>query len=152
MKKIILFIFSLTAISCNRNNEELNSEINQLKKINDSLINITNSLKDKFVFDEAIVKIIPSEKNTNKIGSEYNGDFVVIGYNKNAQVEFSTKLDRKNGIEFINPEILKRDSDGYHFKMRLTEKENDIHFRVNLKSKFGRNFDGLTISDKKIAN
>jgi hypothetical protein len=152
MKRIILVILTLMLFSCNNNNEELNLEISRLKKANDSLSKITNSLKDKFVFDEARVKIIPSENNTNKIGSEYNGVFVVVAYNKNDNVEFSTEFDKGNGFDLANPEILKRDFDGYHFKMKLKEKENDIHFRVNIKSKIGRNFNGLTISDKKIAH
>lgn len=151
MKKIILLL-SVTFISCGKNSDELNSEILKLKQTNDSLLNITNSLKDKYIFDEAKIKVIPSEKNINKVGSDYEGTFVITAYNKSDNVLFSTELNESNGLELVNPQSLNRDYDGYRFKFKMNKKENDIHFSLKSSSKIGKNFDGIVISDKKNAN
>ena len=68
MKKLVLLL-SIVFISCNKNIEKLNSEIDSLKQKNDSLLKITSALEDKYIFDEARIKVIPSEKNSNKLGS-----------------------------------------------------------------------------------
>ena len=149
MKKVILTIFSLSILSCTDKTQ--NDEIIKLKAQNDSLLKITNSLTNKFVFDQARVKIIDSKDNTFKIGSEYSGTFAVIAFNKSDDVLFSTKL-MEGSFDLKDPEKLKHDFDGYAFKTRLNSKSNDLHFKVNINSKVGRNLDGITISDKKLAN
>ena len=152
MKNWPVLLVAITFFSsCNDNSEQLRNQVKKLEATNDSLLNITNSLKDKFVFDQARVKIVPSEKNSNKIGSEYVGTFVVIAYNERDEILFSTEMDKSN-FELKNPIKLKRGFDGYEFKMNLKQKVNDIHFKVNLKNRLGRGFDGIIISDKKIAN
>lgn len=87
MKKLVLLL-SIVFISCDKNIEKLNSEIESLKQKNDSLLKITNALDDKFVFDEARIKVVPSEKNSNKLGSKYEGTFVIEAYNKSDEVLF----------------------------------------------------------------
>lgn len=149
MKKLILLL-AVTFISCGKNSEDLNSQIDKLKRTNDSLLKITNGLKDKYIFDEAKVKVIPSEKNSNKLGSDYEGTFVVTAYNKSDIVLFSNELNESNGLELVNPKSLHRDYEGYHFKFKLNQKENDIHFSLKSSSKIGRNFDGIIISDRKV--
>ncbi|MDQ5930041.1 MAG: hypothetical protein QG594_1824 [Bacteroidota bacterium] len=148
MKKIILLL-PIIFLSCNNNTDKMNKEIGKLRNINDSLLAITSGLKDKYIFDEARIKIIPSEKNTNKLGSDYEGTFVVIAYNKTDEVFFSKKLDSVNGLQLMSPETLKKDFEGYHFNFKLNEKENDIHFTIKSSNNFGRNFNGMIISDKK---
>lgn len=150
MIRKIFLLLPIIFFSCKTDNNDLSLEIKKLKLVNDSLRKITDNLKDKFIFDEVGVKIIPSDKNTNKIGSYYEGNFVLIAYNKKDKIHFSTKLDSTDENKLIAPEILKRNYDGYYFKVKLNEKENNIHFNVKMNSKIGKNLDGIIISDKKI--
>lgn len=150
MIRKIFLLLPIIFFSCKTDNNDLSLEIKKLKLVNDSLRKITDNLKDKFIFDEVGVKIIPSDKNTNKIGSYYEGNFVLIAYNKKDKIHFSTKLDSTDENKLIAPEILKRNYDGYYFKVKLNEKENNIHFNVKMDSKIGKNLDGIIISDKKI--
>ncbi len=151
MKKLVLLI-SIVFISCDKNVEKLNSEIAMLKQTNDSLRKITSGLKDKFIFDKARIKVIPSEKNSNKLGSYYEGTFVIAAYNKFDEVMFSNELDNSNGLELINPQSLVKDDVGYRFKFKLKQKENAIHFCIKSSSSIGKSFDGVIISDKKKAD
>jgi hypothetical protein len=152
MKKLIL-LFALTILSCNQKNNEQNVEISILKRKNDSLKSIINTLNTKFIFDNIKHRFIASEKNSDKLGSEYEGEFVIVGYNRNDKVEFTTKLG-KNGIDFEKPETLKRKFGGFQFKTRLNNQENYIFIRVKTNNKYGRNYylDGVTFADKKKAN
>ena len=143
---------SIVFISCDKNVEKLNSEIATLKRTNDSLREITSQLKGKFIFDEAKIKVIPSEKNSNKLGSNYEGTFVITAYNKSDEVLFSNELDDSNGLELINPQLLIKDDIGYRFKFKLNQKENGIHFLIKSSSSIGKTFDGIIISDKKKAD
>ena len=143
---------SIIFISCDKKIEKLNSEIATLKRTNDSLREITSQLKDKFIFDKTKIKIIPSEKNSNKLGSNYEGTFVIIAYNKSDEVLFSNELDRSNGFELINPQLLVKDDGGYRFKFKLNQKENNIHFSIKSSNSIGKSFDGIIISDKKRAD
>ncbi len=152
MRKILLLLI-LTFLSCNQKNDELKNEISLLKRKNDSLKNIIDTLNTKFIFDDIKNRFIASEKNTNKLGTEYEGEFVIVGYNRNDKVEFTTKLG-KNGIDFEKPETLKRKFGGFQFKTKLENKENPIFIRVKTHNKYGRNYflDGMTFADKKKAN
>ena len=152
MKKIIL-LSSLIFLSCNQKNDELHSEISILKRKNDSLKSIIDTLNTKFIFDGIKNRFIASEKNTNKLGTEYHGEFVIVAYNRNDKVKFTTKV-AKNEYDFINPETLKRDFGGFPFKMKLENKENLIYVRVKTNNKYGRNYylDRMTFVDKKLAN
>ncbi|MBF7090082.1 hypothetical protein IUY40_00805 [Flavobacterium sp. ALJ2] len=149
MKKIILFLLIITLFSCNKKTEALSQEIKTLRHMNDSLTKITNSLKDKYIFDEVRVKVVPSEKNNYKLNSTYEGTFLIIAYNESDSVYFSTKMDSTNGLNLLNPKLLKRDFEGYHFNFKMKELENNIHFNIKMNNKIGKNLDGLMISDKK---
>ena len=149
--KILSLTSAIILFSCTRDTDKLQAELENLKVERDSLLDITESLKNKFVFDQARVKIVASEKNTNKLGTEYNGNFVLFAFNEDDEILFSTELDTSN-FNLKNPVKLKRGFDGYSFTMKLKENSNDIHFKVNLKNKLGQNLDGITISDKKTAN
>lgn len=152
MKKAILLL-SLIFLSCSQKNDKLYNEISILKRKNDSLKSIIDTLNTKFIFDDIKNRFITSEKNTNKLGTEYEGEFVIVAYNRNDKVEFTTKLD-KNGIDFQKPETLKRKFGGFQFKMKLENKENPIFIRVKTQNKYGRNYylDNVTFADKKKAN
>lgn len=145
MKKLVLLL-SIVFISCDKNIEKLNSEIESLKQKNDSLLKITNALEDKFVFDEARIKVVPSEKNSNKLGSKYEGTFVIEAYNKSDEVLFSNNLDDSN--ELVNPQALKNDDGVYPFEFKLTPKENRVYFIIKNSNSIGKSFDGIIISDK----
>ena len=144
--KSLLLLLSIVFISCDKNIEKLNSEIDFLKQKNDSLLKITSALEDKFIFDEARIKVVPSEKNSNKLDSNYEGTFVIEAYNKSDEVLFSNNLDDSN--ELINPQSLKNDDGRYSFRFKLTQKENRVYFLIKSSNSIGKSFDGIIISDK----
>ena len=144
MKKLVLLL-SIVCISCDKNIEKLNSEMDSLKQKNDSLLKITSALEDKFVFDEARIKVVASEKNSNKLGSNYEGTFVIEAYNKSDEVLFSNNLDDSN--ELINPQSLKIDGGVYPFEFKLTQKDNRVYFIIKSSNSIGKSFDGIIISD-----
>lgn len=152
MKRVILFL-SLIFLSCGQQNDELHNEISNLKRKNDSLKSIIDTLNTKFIFDDVKTRFISSENNTNALGTEFEGEFVIVAYNRNDTVEFTTTLD-KNGIGFQDPETLKRKFGGFQFKMALENKENPIFIRIKTQNKYGRNYflDNVTFSDKRKAN
>ena len=128
MKKKIIIINLLVLVlfmSCEKNTEKLNSENESLKRANDSLLDITNQLKNKFIFDQASIRLIPSEKNSNKLGSFYEGTFVIIAYNKSDKVLFSEKLSDTNSID------LNSLKSGIYF-LKITSDKNVKTFKVIL--------------------
>lgn len=143
---VILFFFIL--IGCN-NSDKLAFENISLKKENDSLKEI---LKTKFIFDDVKIRIIPSENNTNRIGSEYVGEYVLAAYNKLDIVEFTTEL-KPNGA-FVNPKSLTRKFGGYLFETKLSKKQNYLHCKIKTNSKIGLNYvlNSGVFSDLKKAN
>lgn len=133
--KYPIYLFTIVLlISCTKENTNV-TEMQKLKLENDSLKAI---LKNKFVFDDVKVRMIPSAKNTNEIGSIHDGEFVIIAYNKADSIEFSTQMNDKD--VFINPQNLKRHFGGYKYSFPLTSKETEINFHIKTKSKIGFNW------------
>lgn len=149
MKKILLFLI-FTLVSCNSQNNDSELQISRLQRKNDSLKSIIDTLNSKFIFDDIKVRFIANEKNSNKLNSEYEGEFVIVAYNRNDQIKFATELE-ENKVDFKNPKILKRDFGSYPFKLNLKNQENDVFVEIISGNKYGKNnvFDGITFADKK---
>jgi len=149
MKKLIIIFIAAITISCNNQVEIYKEEIVDLKKRNDSLQTILTELNRKYIFDDIKVRVIPSEENTNKMGSDYNGEFVIVGYNKSTVVNFGTGMDSNNG-DFVNQKKLERDFGGFPFNLTLNETENRIYFKFYLNGEYGnKSFDGFVFADNK---
>ena len=147
MRILLILLISTFFLSCNNQSGELKSENEILKKENDSLQKLLTKLNDKYIFDNIKVRVIPPKNNTNKIGSEFKGEFVIVGYNKETVVNFSTEKDKKTG-DFIDTKSLKRDFGGFPFNLTLKKLENDIYFKFDVNAIYGRDFGGIIIADK----
>lgn len=147
MRILLFLLISILVLSCNNQSGELEKENNNLKKANDSLQKLLTNLNDKYIFDDIKVRVIPSENNTNKIGSEFKGEFVIVGYNKETVVNFSTEKNKNTG-DFIDTKSLKRDFGGFPFNLTLKKPENDIYFKFDVNAIYGRDFGGIIIADK----
>ena len=149
--KIILLLLTFIFLSCNSKIDNSEIKIIELQKRNDSLKSIIDTLNSKFIFDDIKVRFIASEKNINKLNSDYSGEFVIVAYNREDKIKFATELE-VNKVDFKNTEFLKRDFGGYPFKLKLKNKENDIFVQIVSGNKYGKNhtFDGITFADKKV--
>lgn len=147
MRILIIILVSTFILSCNSQKRNLKKENVILNKKNDSLLKILNNLKSKYIFDDIKVRIIPNQNNLNKINSEFKGEFVIVGYNKETVVNFSTKKNESTGVLFEAKE-LKRDYGGYPFNLILKKTENDIYFKFDINGFYGKDFRGITIKDK----
>ena len=138
--KIILFLIPLFFLSC-KNDElpQLRNEILNLKEQNDSLSNI---IKNKFIFDNADLRIIPSIKNSKTIDSEFEGEIVIVGYN-NADI---TLIDGKWNYKksrYENGDTIKNHQGAYKLKLDRIKNET-INFVVKIDNKYGsRGYDSI---------
>jgi len=149
MKKTLLLL-SFVILSCNSVNNESELKIVKLQKKNDSLKSIIDTLNSKFIFDDIKVRFIASEKNSNKLNSDYISEFVIVAYNRKDKIKFATELE-PNKVDSKNPETLKRHFGGYPFKLKLKNQENDIFMEIVSGKEYGKNhvFNGITFADKK---
>lgn len=150
MKKILILILISVIVSCNSDQNDSNLKLIKLQKENDSLKSIIDTLNSKYIFDNIKVRFVGSEKNENKLNSEYNGEFVIIAYSKEDKIEFATELEQ-NQVDFKNSETLKRDFGGYPFKFKMKNKENEIYARIVSENKLGKDhsFGGVMFVDLK---
>ena len=136
----------LSLVGCVKNQNKLTSQIQLLKKENDSLSKIIEELNQKYIFDDIKADFTPSKDNILKIGKEYNGSFFLIGHNESDYVLFSTKL-KKNRIDLLNPDTLRtnNNSGSFKFKRMLDSTINYFHFRVHLGNKYGNDGEYLPL-------
>ena len=100
MKKLIaIIVLPLLFINCQNNERtaKLETEIEGLKRRNDSLVNIVNGIKEKYVFDNVAVKTIPSYKNADKLNSISRNEIVFIAYNDEGKAELCLMNPKKRG-------------------------------------------------------
>lgn len=150
MKKILFLILTFAIVSCNSEQKDSELKLTKLQRENDSLKSIIDTLNSKYIFDNIKVRFIGDEKNSNKLNSEYNGEFVIVAYSSEDKIQFATELE-ENKVDFKNPETLKVDFGGYPFKMRLKNKENDVFAKIVSDNKYGKtySFNGIIFADKK---
>lgn len=136
--KLTLLITGLTILSnCNTDKTYENKNL-ELKKQNDSLINILNLIKNKYVFDSISIQQRSNEKNTKKINSTYESDFFVVGFGLN-NLDF-TKYDSisYNPLKLYNKSTLENSEGIYKLKMKLDKKLNSFNIRMTLNSDYGK--------------
>lgn len=146
MKKLITTILlPLLFINCQHNNRtvKLKAEIEGLKKRNDSLENIVNGIKDKYVFDNIAVRTIPSYKNTDKLNSISRNEIVFIAYNNDgkSRVMFNESQEKGTGYK----DTLEMENGAFILERKLTQEKNFFSGLVETQNDYGKVF-GTNIS------
>ena len=141
MRKTLYLTFIIGLImSCN--NSSIKKELDTLKRENDSLKNILEEINNKYVFDSIAFRDIYSNKNTNKLNSDFEIELLVVGYNH--KESFFTKYDSINSKgELINAIPLKQSNGGFKYRTKLKRKLNPINIQMNINSKFGKTKSGM---------
>jgi hypothetical protein len=116
----------------------MEADIKSLKIENDSL---KNFIKDKFIFDHAQVRIIPSLKNSKEIGPEFYGEIVIVGFNQSDYTVFDGQINIKD-FKLKNGDTISNKLGGYKFKVNRI-KNDTVNFHVITDRKNG----GKTLDD-----
>lgn len=146
MKKNILILSSLLLFSC-FDNQVLKKEIAILQSKNDSLNLVLDTLKTKFIFDNAFVKNIVNENKSTLEGNEYTGTFYFVAYNDDDKLLFTNvSSSKKDTLSEIK-------SGGYIYKFKAKNGENVFNFKPLILSKTAKefrngNFFDVNISDR----
>tara|TARA_R110000744_G_scaffold310111_3_gene417870 strand:+ start:831 stop:1214 length:384 start_codon:yes stop_codon:yes gene_type:complete len=121
----------------------LKAEIEGLKKRNDSLENIVNGIKDKYVFDNIAVRTIPSYKNTDKLNSISRNEIVFIAYNNDgkSRVMFNESQEKGTGYK----DTLEMENGAFILERKLTQEKNFFSGLVETQNDYGKVF-GTNIS------
>lgn len=142
MKFLKIFFFSsVFLIGCRSDLQSDKSEIEKLKKNNDSLTLILRDIGNKYVFDSISFREIPSLKNTQKINSEYNLELVVVGYSPNRN--YFIKYDSIHNNEKINPDTLIQSNGGFKYSTELINNENPIWIEMDMSNEYGKSAKGV---------
>lgn len=150
MKKIVVSLLILAQISCT-NNSGNKDEISKLRKTNDSLKTILDTLKTKFIFDHAIIKHFPGKGKVLKAGEKYQGEVFFVASNDDDRILFSQSPDfdkidtlkSKWGSSYIYETVAKKDTNKYFFRPLIKNK-------LSLEFKNAMFGSGIRISDSKI--
>ncbi len=120
-----------------KKNQKTTSEI--LKSKNDSL---TNIIQNKFIFDNADLRIIPSIKNSKTIDSKFEGEIVIVGYN-NSDITLVNGNWNFKKLRFENADTIRNHQGAY--KIKLDRIKNDtLNFYVKIDKKYGsRGYDSI---------
>ncbi|MCK7591231.1 hypothetical protein M0G43_11650 [Subsaxibacter sp. CAU 1640] len=140
MKISKTFILLLLILSCsNTELKKLKADFNSLKIENDSL---KNFIKDKYIFDHAQVRIIPSLKNSKEIGPEFYGEIVIVGFNQSDYTLFGGQINLKD-FKLENADTIINKSGGYKFEVSKIKNDTvNFHIRTDTKNG-GKNFDDI---------
>jgi len=141
MKKLtIIIIFPFLFFSCQNINktEKLEAEIQELKTQNDSLENIVNRIKEKYVFDNITVRTIPSYKNTDKLNSIHKQEIVFIGYNDDGRSRVMFNANQEKGVG--RQDTLKIEKGAFILERKLTEEKNYFNGWAETSSEYGKVF------------
>ncbi|WP_127845258.1 hypothetical protein [Psychroflexus aestuariivivens] len=145
MKKTILALSSILLLSCG-DNQKLKHEISVLKNKNDSLNSVLDTLKTKFIFDNAFVKHIVNENQPIEEGNVYTGEFYFVAYNDDDKLLFtnnsSSKTDTLSGIK----------SGGYVYKFKAQKGKNVFNFKPLILSKTAKEFRNSSFFDVNISD
>lgn len=145
--QLIIVLLLLLNINCSDINQKKNiiNDLESLRTENDSLRKIVSEINNKYVFDSISFRNIINPENTNELNSNYDIEFLVVGYNPNKSyfVKFDSIVDGQK----VNPDTLKQSNGGFKYSTKLTEKENTIQIEMEVKNKYGKNKSGI-IYDK----
>ncbi|WP_103070856.1 hypothetical protein [Aquimarina sediminis] len=140
IKNILFLILTLTISGCQEVNRTQNLlyKVEELKAENDSLKNILSKIENKYVFDSIKYRIIPNPNNTQKLNSEYEFEFIAIGYNFNNDSIFEfDKTTNSIGTE-INAYSMTKKNGGITVKTKLIKPWNRISFDIDYENKYGK--------------
>jgi hypothetical protein len=145
MKKLLtIIIFPVIFFSCQNYNstEKLVAEIKDLQERNDSLAIIVNSIKDKYIFDSLTFRQIPDYRNTNKMNSVFQTEFVFVGYNANGKTSViigdSTSLD--NGMKIYKGDTLASEKGGFKYEIKLTQDRTSFGGILKTQNDYGKSY------------
>jgi|SRR5690554_43937 len=131
MKKTYLFILPFLFLSCDQE-KELKQEISYLKAQKDSLNTVLDSLKTKFIFDQAFIVNIINDNKPMKEGQEYEGKFYYVAYNLNDKLLFKQysnsipdTLNKSNlkGAGYVYNFIAKKGKNNFYFNPLILDKD-----------------------------
>ncbi|WP_047414164.1 hypothetical protein [Cellulophaga sp. Hel_I_12] len=146
MKKLIaIIVLPLLFINCQNNERtaKLETEIEGLKRRNDSLVNIVNGIKEKYVFDNVAVRTIPSYKNTDKLNSISRNEIVFIAYNDEGKSRVMFNESQEKGAKY--KDTLQMENGAFILERKLTEEKNFFSGFVETQNDYGKVF-GTNIS------
>lgn len=140
IKNILFLILIITISGCEEVNRTKNLlyKVEELKAENDSLKNILSEIENKYVFDSIKYRIIPNPDNTKKLNSEYEFEFIAVGYNSNNDSIFEfDKTTNSIGTE-INAYSMTKKNGGITVKTKLIKPRNRISFDIDYENKYGK--------------
>ena len=152
MRKIKFVLVASLVIwtSCTNSDQDkllLEKKIVDERNRADSLQQIIDTLRTKYIFDNLTAIHIPNEYKPIKEGQPYTGKLYFVAFNKEDRVLFSQNTDFENSdtlskIEyggFLYDAIGQKGENKFYFKTL-------IHNETSLKSRTGE-FDGIHMSD-----
>lgn len=140
--RYLIMSFCLTiVISCQTDRNTKKEEIENLKKTNDSLMDILAKIENKYIFDSISFREIPDPKNTAKLNSEYGLELLVVGYS--TRESYFVKYDTIVNGKKINPDTLKQSNGGYKYSKKLKNKLNPIRIEMNIINDYGKSKKGI---------
>lgn len=138
-KKILMGLLMVILASCTKKEKMFSDQIILLQKKNDSLSQRLTEFEGKYVFDSIEVIPLPKCTNTFKLGSLYEVDIMIAGYNKkNSLITYDSIV----GTKKINADTLIRDQGVYRFSKKLTKEENRIRIDVKIGEEYGKSMEG----------
>lgn len=113
----------------------------------DSLQQIVDTLRTKYIFDNLTAIYIPNENQPIKEGKPYTGKFYFVAFNIEDRVIFSQNIDFEN-----SDTLSKIEYGGFIYDAIGQEGENEFYFKTLIRNKTSFNlrtgeFDGIHMSD-----
>lgn len=139
-KTYILISLILLLIACKQNSKSGKNYLAELKRENDSLKRIIDTLNTKFIFDNASLSSVPMLWKKNRDG-EITAYIAYVAYNKTDKILIS------GDSKFLNSDTLTFKKN-YEFTFNKS-KVDTVYYKLINKTKFGKNID-YTVSDPMI--
>lgn len=135
--------------SCDNSNTKEKISFNKKSQVEknkvDSLQNIIDTLKTKYIFDKMLVLNIVNKNKPLIAGEEYTGKFYFVAYNEDDRVLFSQKAIPKK-----MDTLSKIDIGGYIYNFIAKKGENKFYFQPLVKDTFAKQFENSKISGMNI--
>lgn len=155
----IYFLILFVITSCG-NNIELENQIDELQRRNDSLTAILDDYQAKYVYEHVFVKHYKTNSEPNRIGNVYKGEFVFVPDVRNDKVEFKVESTNNSSNSENNTVVLETKSGNfgaYPFEFKIKSDTTRIYFKPIIRDSLSfRNqnvgYDGTTITDIITAN
>ena len=148
--KIVLGASLVILTSCNNSNQDnllLEKRILDERNRADSLQQIVDTLRTKYIFDNLTAIHIPNENQPIKEGQPYTGKLYFVAFNKEDRVIFSQNMDFKD-----SDTLSKIEYGGFLYDAIGEKGENKFYFKTLIRNETSLNsrtgeFDGIHMSD-----